>query len=135
MQQYATVSTPPIIPTQITATSTATTTSGTDVLMTGMSVTPIAGTYLVIFSGVIQSSQAGSTVTISLYSGGVQDTASIRPMAPFDGGTLSATTGSCCGATQGVYTVNGSQVIQVDWHTSAGTASTFQRNLTLLKIG
>lgn len=135
MQGYATIATPPIQTTQITATSSATMTSGTDALMTGMTVTPIAGTYFVIFSGVVQQAGAGQSITLSIYSGGTQDAASIRDFAPFDGGTLSATTASCCAATQGVYTVNGSQVIQIEWHVSGSTATVFQRNLTLLKIG
>lgn len=135
MQNYVTVTPAPIQTTQVTSTSNATTTSTTDVLMTGMSVTPIAGTYLVIFSAVVQQAGAGQSVTCSIYSGGVQDTASIRDFAPFDGGTLSSGSASCCCATQGVYTVNGAQVIQIDWHVSGSTATVFQRNLTLVRIG
>jgi hypothetical protein len=135
MHQYVSISTPPIQTTQITSTSNATTTSTTDVLMTGMTVTPIAGTYLVIFSAVVQQAGAGQSVTVSIYSNAVQDTASIRDFAPFDGGTLSALSASCCCATQGIYTVNGSQVIQIEWHVSGSAGTVFQRNMTLLKIG
>lgn len=135
MQSYITISTPPIQNTQITATSNATTTSGSDVLMTGMTVTPIAGTYLVMFSAVVQQAGAGQSVTLSIYNNGVQDTPSVRDFAPFDGGTLSAGSASCVAATQGVYTVNGSQTIAIQWHVSGSTATVFQRNLTLIKIG
>lgn len=135
MQQYVTVSSPPIQTTEITSTSNATTTSGTDALMTGMTTTPVAGTYLVIFSAVVQQAGAGQSVTVSIYNGGVQDTASVRTFAPFDGGSLSAGNASCCCATQGVYTVNGSQVIQIEWHVSGSTGTVFQRNMTLIKIG
>jgi len=135
MQPYIGVSTPPIQSTQITSTSNATTTSTSDVLMTGMTVTPIAGTYLVLFSAVVQQNDAGNSATVSIYSAGVQDPASVRDFAPFDGGTLSAVNASCVCAIQGVYTVNGSQVIQVEWHVSAGTGTVFQRNLILIKIG
>lgn len=135
MPNYISISTPPIQTTQITATATATTTSTSDVLMTGMTVTPIAGTYFVMFTGVVQQAGAGQSATVSIYNAGVQDTASVRDFAPFDGGTLSAGNASCVCATQGVYTVNGSQVIQIEWHVSGSTGSVFQRNLTLLKIG
>lgn len=135
MQPYISISTPPIQNGLVSATSSATTTSGTDALMTGMTITPIAGTYLVIFSGAIQQNSAGNSVTFSIYNNGVQDATSIMDIAPFDGGALSSTTASCCGITQGVYTVNGSQVIQIEWHVSGGTGTVFQRKLTYIKIG
>lgn len=132
---YGRISTPPIISTQITSTTNATTTSGTDVLMTSMTTTPIAGTYFVMFSGVVQQNAAGNSATISIYVNGVQDTASIRDFAPFDGGTLSAGSASCVATTQGVYTVDGVSAIAIEWHVSGGTGTVFQRNLTLLRIG
>lgn len=132
---YVNITTPPILTTEVTDTANATTTSATDVLMTSMTITPIQGTYLVMFSSVVQSNSAGNSVTVSLYVGGVQDTTSIRTAAPFDGGTLSATQGSCGIMTHGIYTVNGAQAIIVEWHRSAGTATVFQRKLSILKIG
>jgi hypothetical protein len=132
---YVTISTPPIQTTEVTSTTNATTTSGTDALMTGMTITPIQGTYLVMFSSVVQSSGAGQGVTVSLYVGGTQDATSVRDAAPFDGGTLSATQASCGIMTHGIYTVNGSQAIAVEWHVSGGTATVFQRKLSVIKIG
>lgn len=135
MQPYVTVSTPPISSTNATATSSATTTSGTDALMTGMTLTPIAGTYIAIWSGVVQQANAGQSVTLSIYVGGVQDATSVMDFAPFAGGTLTSGSASCCAITQGVYTVNGSQAIAIEWHVSGGTGTVFQRKLTLVKIG
>ncbi len=132
---YYSVTPAPIQTTQVTSTTNDTTTSGTDALMAGMTVTPIQGTYFVMFSGVVQQNSAGNSATISIYAGGVQDTASVRNFAPFDGGALSAGSASCVATTQGIYTVNGSQTIQVEWHVSGGTGTVFQRNMTLLKIG
>lgn len=132
---YINIATPPIETTDATSTTNATTTSGTDALMTGMTITPIQGTYLVIFSAVVQSSNAGQGVTISLYVGGTQDATSIRDAAPFDGGTLSSTQASCGMMTHGIYTVSGSQAIAVQWHVSGGTATVFQRKLSVIKIG
>lgn len=134
MQPYAGVSTPPITSTNVTATSSTTTTSGTDAVINSMTITPAVGTYLVIFTGVIQQAGAGQSVTISLYVNGVQDATSVMDFAPFDGGTLSAGSASCCAVTQGVYTVTGSQAIAVEWHVSGSTATCFQRKLTLVKI-
>lgn len=133
--EYINISTPPISTSEAVATATATTTSGTDALMTGMTLTPIAGTYLVLFDSVVQSASAGNSVTISIYVGGVQDANSVRSPSPFDGGTLSATNASCGVSSHGTYTVNGSQAIEIQWHRAAGTASVFQRKLTAMKIG
>lgn len=135
MSQYIAISTPPIQTTQITSTSNATTTSTSDVLMTTMTATPIAGTYLVMFSAVVQQNAAGDSATISIYVNGTQDANSVRDFAPFDGGALSAGQASCVASVQGVYTVNGSQSIAIQWHVSGGTGTVFQRNMTLLKIG
>lgn len=119
---------------QVTATANATTTSGTDAVINTMTITPVAGTYLAMFSAVIQQAGAGQSVTISIYSGGTQDATSVRDFAPFDGGTLSATSASCCAFTHGVYTVNGSQAIAVEWHVSGSTATCFQRKLSLIRL-
>jgi len=135
LNPYLDISTPPIQATQVTSTTNATTTSTSDVLMTSMTTTPIAGTYFVIFTGVVQQAGAGQSVTVSIYVNGVIDSASVVDFAPFDGGTLSATSASCVCTTQGVYTVNGSQSIAIQWHVSGSTATVFQRKMTLLKIG
>jgi len=132
---YVTLSTPPIQTSNVTAASNATTTSGSDVLMTGMTITPIAGTYFVIFTGVIQQNISGNSVTISFYVGGTQDATSIMDAAPFAGGTLTAGQASVPYVTHGVYTVNGSQAIAVEWHVSGGTGTVFQRKMTVVKIG
>lgn len=132
---YVTISTPPITTTEVTSTTNATTTSATDALMTGMTITPIQGTYLVMFSAVVQSNSAGNSVTVSIYVGGTQDATSIRTASPFDGGTLSATQASCGIMTHGIYTVTGAQAITVEWSRSAGTATVFQRKLSVIKIG
>lgn len=132
---YANISTPPIQSTRVVSTGNATTTSGTDAVMTGMTVTPIAGTYFVMFSGPIQMNIAGDFVSVSIYSGGVQDPDSVVRAAPFAGGTLTSGQASVPWVTQGVYTVNGSQAIAVEWSVSGGTGTSFLRNMTLLKIG
>ncbi len=118
------------------STSTVTNTSGTDSLLSGMTLTPIAGTYLAVFVGTIQQANAGQSVTTSFYVNGTQDANSVVDAAPFAGGTLTAGSASVPWITMGgPYTVNGSQVIQLEWHVSGGTATAQQRQLFLIKTG
>lgn len=132
--QYAAISTPPIQNIGVSSVTNATTTSGTDAVMTGMTVTPVAGTYFCIFTGVIQQNIAGNTITISFYVGGTQDTSSVMTAAPFAGGTLTAGQASVPFVTHGVYTVTGSQAIAIEWHVNGGTGTVFQRKMTLMRI-
>jgi len=119
---------------EVSFTSTLTTTSTTDVLLTGMTITPPAGTYLVIFSTWLTHSQGNQSVTMSIYAGGSQVAASVRAAIPFVG-ALSAITQDMPLTTNGIVTVNGSQAIAIEWHTTAGTASAHTGTLDVLKIG
>lgn len=104
-------------------TSNITTTSATDVLITGMTTTPaLAGTYLVIFSAWFTHSNGNATVTFSIYSNAVQSAGTIRTMMPFTGSVGGANNGMA-GSTNGLVTIAASQVIQVEWHTSTGTVT------------
>lgn len=134
MSGYVTISTPPIQTTIVSSATSITTTSGTDAVMTGMTVTPIAGTYFVIFTGNVQMNLAGDFIFNSIYMGGTQDTTSILQFAPFAGGTLTAGQASVPITNQGVYTVNGSQAIDIRWHVSGGTGTSTNRKMTLLRI-
>lgn len=130
----ATWKTPTLTTSEATATANATTTSGTDALINSMTLTLTAGTYLFMFSAGIQSSNAGAVITTSFYVGGSQRADSVRAIAPFDGGTLSALTGRCGVSIQGVITVNGSQAVEVRWNTTGGTATCGPRTLTALQV-
>lgn len=118
------------------ANSTAGATAGTgaDALMTGMTLTPVAGTYLVWFSCDINAPNAGSVISVSIYVGGVQKADSLRKVEPFAGGTL--TTGSARGSvvTNGEVTVNGSQAIEIRWSASAGTMTVAARTMNILRV-
>lgn len=118
----------------VTDTANTTTTSGSDVLLTSMTLTPVAGTYMVIFNTSVTDAAAGSAVSFSLYIGGVQDSGSLVKVAPFDGGTLSATSARSTAACIAVETVNGSQSIAVQWSTSSGTPTCGPRRMILLRI-
>jgi hypothetical protein len=118
----------------VTAGGTITTTSTSDVLATGMTSTPAAGTYLCFFTGGGWLSNPGSsnyTVAASIYAGGSQVSGS---EIQFANSQYYNTPFSCVG----VATVNGSQAIEGRWRVNGGggTATiTGVHTLLLLKIG
>lgn len=120
--------------TEVSATGTITAGTGADALMTGMTVTPVAGTYLTFFSCDLTCASAGAATSFSLYVGGSQKADSIRKVAPFDGGTLSALNARCGVAINGVVTVNGSQAIEIRWSASNGTNTSGPRTMNILRV-
>lgn len=119
---------------EVSATADATTTSGTQALLTTMTVTPSAGTYLVWFSTSVVSNGTNCTSTFGLYVGGTLKADSSRTNQPYDGGTLAATTATAGVAINGIVTVNGSQAVEIHWSTAGGTATCHQRTLNLLRV-
>lgn len=119
----------------VSSVSNATTTSATDVLLTGMTLTPIAGTYWVVFDTDVQSTAGGNSITCSIYNNGSQITNSSR-VVQFPTATLISSGNPTALHSQAVgVTVNGSQAITVEWHTNGGTATCLNRTLTALKTG
>jgi hypothetical protein len=113
---------------QATAGTDATTASATDVLMTGMTLTPGAGDYFASFSADADHSSPTDTVTISLYVNSVQVANSERAIIP---GALR----SPLVLTYLLTGVAAAQAIEIKWRTSAATATVHKRALTLLKVG
>lgn len=121
--------------TEVTASGTITTTSATDALMTSMTMTPVAGTYLFLFNTDVISNNFNCTVSFSFYVGGVQTAITLRQVVPFDGGSLGGTTARDCVQLQSLITVNGSQAVEVRWsRTTGGTATSSNRSLIRLRI-
>ncbi len=113
----------------VNATGDTTTASGTDVLIASMTITPAAGTYMVIFDTSVNSSANGiARMFISLYSGGVQVTGTEKTIG-ISGGANVPVTCSC------ITTVNGSQAIEARWRAAAGTQTAHERILNIMKIG
>jgi hypothetical protein len=112
------------------ATSTITTTSSTDVVATGMTLTPAAGTYLVWFSSVVKPGNTDEQAPASIYVDGVQVAASERPVGRGGSPTFASQYGFCASAR---VTVNGTQAIEGRWRSTAGTATMFHRTLKILK--
>lgn len=119
--------------TEVSATADATTTSAADVLMTGMTSTPVAGTYMVVFSGGVDHSNQNVAVVVSIYVGGALKTDSVRsPIPRFNG--VSANSLTPIVTTNGIVTVNGSQAIEIRWKTASGTATVHQRTLDIIRV-
>lgn len=116
------------------ATSSTSTSSGTDALIAGMTITPVAGSYLVWFSCDINSAISGVVVSISIYVGGTQKADSLRKIMPFAGGTLTAGSQRAAIATNGLVTVNGSQAIEIRWSTSGSSPTTVDRTMNILRV-
>lgn len=126
----------PIFTTQETsATGSVTAGTGADTLLTGMTITPAAGTYLVWFDCDLNCATAGAATSFSYYVGGVQKADSIRKVAPFDGGTLSAGSARCGVAINALIPVDGATAIEVRWSASNGTNTTGPRTMNILRVG
>lgn len=105
-----------------------TTTSVTDVLIAGMTLTPVAGTYLAVFSSsMVNSGNGASRLFVSIYSAGAQVTHSERNIGISGGGNVTV-------HTDAIVTVNGSQAIEAQWRAVAGTNTAHQRSLILIKL-
>lgn len=119
---------------EVVGTADITTTSATDVVATGITTTPVAGSYLVWFSTYVDHSNQNIAVTVSLYVGGAQITDSVRAPIPRTN-AIGAITMSPCVSINNVVTVNGSQAIDIRWNRgSAGTATMHQRTLNVLRV-
>lgn len=119
--------------TEVSATANVTTTSATDVLMTTMTATPAAGTYLVLFSTWCIHSNGNATISVSFYNNGAQVTNTAMTLIPFVG-ALSAITQDMPLSINAVLVATGAGAIQVEWHTSTGTATCHQRTMDFVRL-
>lgn len=117
------------------ATGAITTNSTTDVLMTSMTLTPAAGTYIVNWEADVSATSNTRLITTSIYVDGVQVANSAKQNfirtgnATFTLADISHSVGST------KVTVNGSQAVELRWKTNGGTAAAQGRNLTLIEVG
>lgn len=130
----ANVTIPTSIFQEVSATSSATAGTGADAVLTGMTITPVAGTYMAWFSCDLNSGSAGAVLSLSIYVGGTQKSDSLRKVMPFAGGTLTSGSQRVGVATNGLVTVNGSQAITIEWSASSGTVTAAARTLNILKV-
>lgn len=108
------------------ANATADTSTTSTALMVGMTVTPPAGTYQLVFSTDVNSGSAGSIVTLGTFVGGTLSE-QIKVM-PFAGGTLTVGNQRIGISINDEVVVNGSQAITIQWSSStAGLTSAAKR--------
>lgn len=112
----------------VTATGTTTSTSTTEVLIAGMTLTPSAGTYYVSFStSAVNSGTGALRFFVSIYVDGTIVDHSERSLGS-TGGVVQTV------HTHAVVTVNGSQTIEARWRAVAGTNTAYARSLTAIRL-
>jgi hypothetical protein len=111
-------------------TSSASFTPGTaDVLITGMTQTPVAGTYAVWFSASVQIVTNNVSTNISIFNGASQITDSLRTVQN------SVSTFNTIVSTQTTAQFNGTNVCEVHTSRSGGTMTMTGRSLILIRLG
>ena len=122
-----TIANEPVI-TQVSATADVTTTSTSDVVISGMSITPGAGDYLVFFTGSVENTNNNKQETVSIYKNGVQIAASV-----IQG---NATGGSAIPVASNAYItgLGAGQAIDVRWNVTGNTGTFHQRTLIVQRV-
>jgi hypothetical protein len=114
--------------------STAITVTTTVGVIGSATVTPAAGTYLVVASGNITASSAGgNTLTFQLYVGGTAQADTKRTATP-TGSAAFSTFQNMSISTNKIVTVNGSQAIALEASTSAGTVTVTGLNFDVVRV-
>lgn len=118
---------------QATANDTLTATS--DTLINNMTLTPLAGTYLVWFSSSHTNDSNGDDTYYSIYAGGAQIVPSERIARSFiNGVVIGNQPNGTTMATQCLVTVDGTQAIEVKARVTGGTTTIYQRTMNILKV-
>ena len=118
-----------IITYNVTTTTAFTTTSSTDVVITGFTVTPQAGTYGVWFNSTATCTQNNSSVLHSIYKGGSIVSDSTRTTQSVSSNFIFQQT------TMTIIQVNGSQAVDVRVNTNQGSHTVNGRSLLLIRLG
>lgn len=105
------------------------TTSTTDVVITGFTLTPVAGTYGVWYSASASNSTSNADVAFTLYKNSVAINDSIRGLRTVGAGAVFPET------TQTVVQVDGTETIDGRVRTSGGTLTIGARSLLLIRLG
>lgn len=105
------------------------TSSTTEVLITGFQVTPASGTYAVWSSAAMQSTASGSTLQGTLYKSGVAVADSTRDSR------VAASNANIVFSTMSIIQVNGTDTIDMRVKTSSATMTVGKRSLLLIRLG
>lgn len=120
--------------TEVFSTASATAPTSTDALIPTMTISPAAGTYLLWFSGDINSGVAGAAISVSVYVGGSQVAQTLRKVVPFCGGTLTSGSARCGVAINCVVSPTSGQAVEIRWSTSSAGPTMAARNLDILRL-
>lgn len=96
--------------------------------LTGVSTTPPAGTYLAQFTTTTSNSNNNRAIQFGIFVGGVVEPESVH--AVNNASTNDTTTVNCTA----VFTVTGVELVQVQWFTSANTATANNQTLILTRL-
>jgi hypothetical protein len=110
-------------------TGTFSTTSATYVVVTSMTLTPVAGTYLVLFDTSAAVSNNGNDADFAIHLNGVEQTNTTRPFIYDNGGQERNSI-----AIHAIITTPGAQAIDVRARISANTLTVYQRTLTVVRV-
>lgn len=116
------------------STSLISTTNTTDTLMTGQTITPPAGTYLVSGRAAVSATTNNRLVSVSIYAGGSKATGSEAAGFIRTGNATFTSADISNIKTDAIVTVNGSQAIELRWRTSGGTAQAQGYGLFIKKL-
>jgi len=118
-----------IISYNLTSSTTFTTTSNTEVVITGFTLTPEAGTYGVWASAAMQSTASGSTLSGAIYKTGVQVADSERTSR------VAAANANIVFSTQSIVQFNGTDTCDMRVSTTSATMTVAQRSLLMIRLG
>lgn len=110
------------------ANSSTSTSSASDALLNGMTITPGAGTWLVIFDCEVSINSTSSAAQFSVYANGVQVANSVRHVVAPSSGR------ACSVSTIANVVVAGGQAIEIRWNVAGGsTATALGRSMSVMK--
>lgn len=111
---------------EVKATGDITTTSGSAVLATGMTITPGAGTYLVWFSADIENSSNKAAVFLSIFAAGAEEAEREN--------WLTDKNDRYSGSVHAKVTVDAGEAIEGRWRRNSGTATMGNRSLMIKEV-
>jgi len=119
--------------TRATSSSEITRTSTSYGAITGMSITPAAGDYLVVFNATVKDDTTGGKTFVAIHADGTIDSTSEISLELTDFKQEGMVTSII---SVGKVTVNGSQAITADWKKiNGGTATMYKRTINAIKVG
>lgn len=117
----------------VSGTSTLTVATSTDTLLPGMTLSPPAGLYQILFSTDVNSAVGGAAISVSIYIGGAQVVSTLRKVVPCPTGLLGGA-GRDCVAINDHLTVTTGQAVEVRASTSNTGPTVASRALSLLRL-